>query len=374
MQIQEIKNVCIINCFDTYEHRVDLIYAFFKEKGVNVQVISSNYKHIEKCKRVDKKQNYEFLKVRPYKKNLSYARLRSHMLFSKSVFNRIEGEHYDVLWILVPPNSLVRDAARYKKEHKDVKVIFDLIDLWPETMPISQFKSLPPFTYWKLLRDRYLNVADSVVTECNLYRKKLFKTIADGTKVHTLYLARQIKHDNIELNIPNDKISLCYLGSINNIIDIKVISDVISRLTKFKPVVIHIVGEGEKREQLIEACKSAGGQVVFHGKIYDESEKQKVFSQCHYGLNIMKESVVVGLTMKSIDYFEGGLPIINNIRGDTWEMVTVERIGFNIDGTEDYNDIINYNLEMRNRVRKLYEKNFSINTFRGTMQSILNEI
>ena len=43
----------------------------------------------------------------------------------------------------------------------------------------------------------------------------------------------------------------------------------------------------------------------------------------------MKKSVCVGLTMKSIDYFEFGLPIINNIKGDTWNAVEEYGIGIN---------------------------------------------
>ena len=63
--------------------------------------------------------------------------------------------------------------------------------------------------------------------------------------------------------------------------------------------------------------KSAGAEVFYHGKVFDSKEKNRIFETCHYGLNIMKDSVFVGLTMKSMDYFEG-LPIINNIQGDTW--------------------------------------------------------
>ena len=33
--------------------------------------------------------------------------------------------------------------------------------------------------------------------------------------------------------------------------------------------------------------------------------------------------------MKSMDYFEGGLPIINNIKGDTWEAVVRFKVGLN---------------------------------------------
>ena len=42
----------------------------------------------------------------------------------------------------------------------------------------------------------------------------------------------------------------------------------------------------------------------------------KIINQCHYALNIMKKDVCVGMTMKSLDYFSFGIPIVNNIEGD----------------------------------------------------------
>ena len=41
-------NITIINCFDTYEHRVDLLVRAFTEDGYKVQVLTSDFKHIEK--------------------------------------------------------------------------------------------------------------------------------------------------------------------------------------------------------------------------------------------------------------------------------------------------------------------------------------
>lgn len=295
------------------------------------------------------------------------------MILSKTIFKQIDSRKIDLLWILVPPNSLVKEVAKYKKRHNKTKIIFDLIDLWPETMPISKFKTLPPFWFWKELRDKYLYIADSIVTECNLYKERLPKTI-DQTKVHTIYLAREINDEKIMADLPNDRIALCYVGSINNIIDIETISGVIAQISKIKSVTIHIIGDGEKREQLIKACRLAGGEVVFHGKIYEKKEKQKIFNVCHYGLNLMKESVVVGLTMKSMDYFEGALPLINNIAGDTWEIVLKEGIGYNIDGTENYTDIINYDIRMRDRTRKFYEKEMGSETFKKNVQAVIDEI
>ena len=68
----------------------------------------------------------------------------------------------------------------------------------------------------------------------------------------------------------------------------------------------------------------------FHGKIYDSAQKQAIFDRCSFGLNIMNDSVCVGLTMKSLDYFGGALPIINTIGGDTQRFVESRGVGINV--------------------------------------------
>lgn len=370
LKTNNMKNVCIVNCFDTYEHRVDLLYNYFKEYGYNVKVFTSNYRHIEKCFRNDKKENFVFFDAKPYKKNMSADRLLSHIKLSKDIFRKVENDKPDLLWVLVPPNSFAKDAAKFKKNNPNTKLIFDLIDMWPETMPISKFKSLPPFTYWKRLRNKNLKYADKIVTECNLYRQILPKDI-DNKKIHTLYLAREIKEDKeIKAELPKDKISLCYLGSINNIIDIPIIKEIILNLKKIKPIELHIIGDGEKREELIDSCKEIGAEVIFHGKIYDMTEKQNILNKCHYGLNIMKESVFVGLTMKSMDYFEAGLPIINNIKGDTWDFVEKCNLGKNLKEDLDFKTFENYE-ENREKVRMFFEDNLSKEAFEKNVNMIL---
>ena len=66
--------------------------------------------------------------------------MKSHVILSKNIYEQISKEKVDLLWILVPPNSFVKDAAKYKKNHPKVKIIFDLIDMWPETMPYLNSK------------------------------------------------------------------------------------------------------------------------------------------------------------------------------------------------------------------------------------------
>jgi len=367
-------NICIVNCFDTYEHRVDLLCDTFKELGHNVLILSSDFRHFEKCKRLEKKEGFIFFKTLPYVKNLSINRMKSHVEFSKDISKYIEQNinSFDLIWALIPPNSLVKDLSKIKKKYSNVKLIYDLIDLWPETMPININKNIFPFSYWKKIRDKHIKYADSIVTECNLYQN-ILQDVLKEKKVHTLYLARPLYEYQPNLHLPDDKISLCYLGSINNIIDIDVIVDIIKQINIIKPVEFHIIGDGERREELIDKSKTSGVEVIYHGKVYDRKEKQYILDGCHYGLNIMKTSVCVGLTMKSMDYFEFGLPIINNISGDTWNIVDNRLCGINVD-----NKMINfdykYSDDMRYNLRNFFEEFLTEKVFRKNVFKYINEL
>ena len=216
--------IAIINCFDTYEHRVDLLVRYFINNGDSVSVFSSDFKHIEKVTREDAKEHFIFVKTKPYAKNLSLARLSSHYKLSRKIFKRID-ESFDLIWILLPPNSLVNQAARYKQKNYQTKIVFDIIDLWPETMPVGSIKKKFPFTLWKNLRNKNLDKADYIVTECDLF-KTMLPTIIPSNYVSTLYLSYGDVTRNrslANLSKSNNIISLCYLGSMNNIIDINTI-------------------------------------------------------------------------------------------------------------------------------------------------------
>lgn len=364
--------VTIINCFDTYEHRVDLLVEYFIKRQDEVNVITSNFRHIEKTIRQDQKDKFSYIEAKPYYKNLSYDRLSSHWKLAKDIFLNLE-QDIDLLWVLVPPNSFVKRAAEYKRKNPKVKLIFDIIDMWPETMPIGGLKTKFPINQWGKLRDDYLDEADYIVTECDLFQTRLPKKISKD-KLSTIYLSREIKpsENQIVSNLPENAIGLCYLGSINNIIDLDMIGKILMSISRKNKVVFHIIGGGEKKEQLLSRANTAKVEVIDHGKVYDKELKQAIFNQCHFGLNIMKPSVFVGLTMKSLDYFEAGLPIINNIVGDTWEFVEKHGIGIN---TKNGDVNLNYyQASNRDNVRKFYETYFSYEEFTRRIDDILGKV
>ena len=362
--------VAIVNCFDTYEIRVKMVFDFFQTKGDQILVIQSDFMHIKKERIQDKKQNYQYVHVKKYSKNLSFSRLYSHWKFSKDSLKVIENYKPDLLYVLIPPNSLTKNMASYRVNNKNVTLIYDVIDLWPETMPISKFKDIFPLNCWKNLRNRYINTADYVITECNLYHKYLN---VDKKKLKTIYLAEKSNIHQINPNLDNQILSLCYLGSINNIIDIKKIGEVIKIISDIKPVTLKIIGDGEKKEELISEAKNCGANVVYYGKIFDEKEKQRIFDTCHFGLNIYKDNTLIGLTMKSIDYLKAGLPIINNIKEDSYDIVNKYNCGVNLNEIDQLKYLsVNYDMEIRNNAKNVFDSLFSYSQIEKKYNFLIN--
>lgn len=362
-------NVVIVNCFDTYEQRVNMLYDFFKERKDDVKVYTSNYKHIDKEVRTNPPRDYIYIPAIKYKKNLSMKRIVSHIKYAKKIFKAIPNESIDILWVLLPPNSLAKEAADYKRKHPKTKLIFDVIDMWPETMPVAKVKNMKAIKKWGELRDKNLEAADYVVTECNLFKEIIEKnTIVK--KIKTVYFAKDSIKVNTNIKLPEDRISLCYLGSINNIIDISTIANIIKEISEKKPVELHIIGDGESRDDLINESTEAGAKVFYYGKIYDQAKKQEILDRCHFGLNIMKDTVCVGLTMKSLDYFNAGIPIINNIRGDTWNLVNNYKAGINI---REKIENISFKNGLKSNSKKLFEENLSRNIFNNDIEEVIRK-
>lgn len=354
----------IVSSSYSYLDRVKLVQEFYWQQGYETTVLLTDFIHASKSYVQKSEKDYIFIKTKSYKKNISVQRLYSHHKFAKDVAAQLDKMQIDLLHMMLPANSLAKVGRRYKEKHPDTKLFFDINDLWPETMPIERLKNTFPFKKWKNLRDQNLGNADRVYCECDLFKKVMKKE--EDERFRTLYWVKGDKPLVSKPMLSEDELHLCYLGSINNVIDIDYIVEMCQKLGEHKKVVLHVVGDGERREELLQKLKRAEVDVHYHGLIYGQEEKQKLFDQCHFGLNIMKPSVCVGLTMKSLDYFQGGIPIINNIQGDTYEMVENNHIGYNgyskllNDITELGND--DY-LQMRKCVRELYQRQFTKEAF-----------
>ena len=356
----------VLTCYESNEERMKLVIQSLKLEGFEVVSYTSNFSHIRKEYRYNIPEGMIALKANAYKKNLSASRLYSHNKFAKDVFKRVRGDKPELLYVIAPANSLIKEAYKYKKE-TGVKLIIDIIDMWPESLPVSsKIKNLLPFKLWKSYRSKYINCADRLITECSLYHEILRKEYQGD--INTLYWARNQKPVRYELNL-EDNLSLLYIGSINNIINTGLMVKLIENYGK--QVTMHIIGDGENKEEMIDKLNKVC-EVIYHGPVYDIEKKKEVFSKCHAGLNLYKNDLYIGLTVKSIDYFNFGLPVINNIIGDTSEFVSKYNVGINVDDNSilDFDKLKKMRMGNEN-IYELYEDNFESSVFIDKLRDIV---
>ena len=373
------KRAVCISCFDFYEDRVELVMEHLRSRGYECTYITGDYSHFTREKYTIDIPGGEQVPTLPYRKNMSVARLLSHRLFAFHAFRRVRQLKPDILYVMVPPNSLSLRAASYKKRHPGTRVLLDLYDLWPETFPDSMIKKLAalPFAVWQWERDRGIRKADLIYSECNLYREVLKKQLA-GKQVRTLPICREHITAHQPLKAPEDgALNLCYLGSIGSLLDFDVLMGLMKEILPLRPVNLRIIGDGETRERLVAEAKALGVHVAYYGKIYDAEGRQKIFDQCHLGVNIMKKDVCVGLTMKSMDYFAGGLPVLNTIEGDTRELVARYNAGIEVDRSDLAATARRVaamtgeeNVALRRNTLRMFEDHFSSDHVRAVLKEL----
>ena len=368
------------SCFNHYRIRTQYIMRYFSQNGYDCIYVTSDYDHIKKRAFVSDVPNAEQIHVLPYNKNISPQRLLSNGQFALELYKKVNELKPDIIYAEIPPNSVVQQMARYKKRRPETFLMLDIFDLWPETFPSVRAKKLlaAPFGIWRALRDGSLNAADAVTLECAMFADILGDRLS-GIKTVSLPLCRAQMPDVGDGRPENDGISLCYLGTINNIIDIEQIAALAGELNRLRPTTLHIIGDGESRERFIKQVKAAGAAVEFHGLIYGDEEKRRIFRMCDFGVNIMRESVCVGLTMKSLDYLAGGLPLVNSIGGDTAELVVSYGLGVNINRSDPEATAKRIagvtrteNNEMRKRALEIFKSRFSEEAFMAHLSGIFN--
>ncbi len=332
-EIQRMQKAIIVNHADSYDARVQLVRRNLIRNGYTVTVFTGDFRHREKCRVTEKQEGYVYAHMLAYQKNVSPARILSLLDFSRRASGFIKREKPDLLYVMAPANSTAYVCAGYKRKHPSVTLVVDVIDLWPETMPVPQsLKKLPVFKLWASLRTRALEQADTVLCECALFAQRL-KT--PSVTPAALYMPALQMPEAMQPCFDADCVQLGYLGSVNHVIDIARICDLVRAIAAHKPVCVHIVGGGERLEEFCSGLRAAGAQVVCHGMVYDAQEKQRIFDACRFGINIMRQETCVGLTMKSVDYLRMGVPLINGIGADTAQLVAQFDIGIDARGDVD---------------------------------------
>ena len=361
------KTAYFISSTNHYNVRTGKFVNDYIKKGYDVIYVTSDFDHMTKKRYCfNEYKNSKQLHVISYKKNLSISRILSHLMFSYKTFYMLLACKPELVYVEVPNNSLVKSSAKYKKIN-NAEIIVDVFDMWPESMPVKTKNMIVNwgFDIWRNFRNKNLKFADQIWIECDYYRE-LLSAQKINLPMETKYLKLKNAETSIEMKVSEEEIDLCYLGSINNIIDISLIEKIVSEFAKNKRTRIHIIGDGERKDEFLDILKKNSIEIIDHGKVYEIDKLQEIFDQCWFGINVLREDLAIGITMKSISYFRGGLPIINTVQGDTSRFVEECNIGINVDRHDVkscVSRILNITKDdlacMKNNTRNLFEQKFA---------------
>lgn len=373
-----------------------------KDKRNNVELIMSSFSHkMKKQKNTKdneiKKLNYKvtFIYEPGYEKNISLKRFYSHYILSKNLKKYLEKLNYipDVIYCSVPILDCAKTIGKYT-QGKNVRFIIDVQDLWPEAfrmvfnIPILSKIIFLPFE--KEANSIYKN-ADDIVAVSETYLNRACKVNTKKKHTEVVFLGTDLeKFDSFKEKIndkgKNDKIKICYIGTLGHSYNIKKVIDAMCVLKdKYKEnnVEFIVMGDGPLKKEFELYNKNKKAECKFLGRLpYNEMVKK--LCECDIAINPIKKKSAASIINKVGDYAATGLPVINTQESQEYRNIVEKyNIGYNCDGDNEY-DIAEkieklikdeqLRKEMGKNNRKLAEEKFDRNkTYSKIVKLIMGE-
>lgn len=376
-----MKNILLVSYYFNLRDtdRAYTVFNYFNNGDYNIQALVGNYDHNSKKTVSYGIDNVKEIPVISYKKNVSVSRIISYIKFSYDVKKLIKKIEFDIAYIIGPPNStgfLLRKIIK----RKGSKLVSDIYDLYPETIPISkEMKKILKyfgFGFWSYLRDSTIKYADCFIGSCQYYFTYL--GLKEDSKHKMIPLCKgEAQIENVEKQNYNS-VNIVYLGALTGNYDFDGLIELMVLLKKAgRASHLDIIGDGEKKDWLLNRCKEECLDFNFYGRVYDDSAKSRIMRNCHFGFNGFKANAAIALSYKSMEYMSNGLALINSCKEDTWELVELEGIGINYTcGKID--DLVRKILattsenvyDMQKASLKVYKERYAYHNFKEKMDAI----
>jgi len=305
--------------------------------------------------------------VRPYTKNVSFARLASHRDFGRT-FERLANESIaagklqrpDIILASLPPLEGPEAAARLA-QRLDANLVVDLMDVWPETferlLPGPQWlrKTLYPLLFGRMARRRrtLLEAADAVSSCARGYLDLIPEAASDHRPRHVCHLGAWLPEfaepprpideipDASGVSMTNARavqsaatsaatpLACVYAGTLEAGQDLDTLLAAARLLSaQGVPATLHVAGTGQLEPSLRAAAEAIRGSctVRVHG-LLERGAYVRLVSECDVGLVLVKPESLVAVPYKVCDYAAAGLALVNSLPGELERFVADYRAG-----------------------------------------------
>lgn len=327
----------------TNERGASFVRAF-KKCGYQVTHVSTDFDHAQKAyvelplnENVDG-VNVNRLHVVAYSKNLSIRRILSHLQFAWKLRKYLHSlaEKPDYIYCVTPTSTSAYVAGKYCKKY-GIKFIIDLIDLWPDSlMPLYSSKLISIATSpWSYITHKAYKMADYICGESVKYANHAHQFNLD-VPWYPIYLGvnkektkRLIAESKVEIPMKKVPIRLCYGGDLGNSYGFDAILEALSYIhEKGVAYEMYFVGGGDRQEYIEHYSAEHHLNVFITGKV-SYCDYLKYLSCCDVAFNAFTKNTKVVHSYKFNDYMATGNFVLNNLKGETADMVEMYKIGVN---------------------------------------------
>jgi glycosyltransferase involved in cell wall biosynthesis len=286
--------------------------------------------------------------VRPYEKNVSFARIRSHRDFGRT-FERLAGEAVaagqlerpDLIVASLPPLEGPEAALRVGKK-LDAAVVVDVQDLWPETF--ARLVPGPAFLRgllapWILrgMRDRrraILAAADAVSVTAASHLDTITADLPAATPRHVCRLGAYPQEFPEGLPVAADgaapePLACVYSGTLEASQDLDALVAAARKLSADGvAATIHVAGTGTLEPMIQRAADSLPGpcRIVPHG-LLGRADYVRLLASADVGLVCVRPESQVALPNKACDYAAAGLALVNSLPGELAQLIDASGAG-----------------------------------------------
>lgn len=357
------------------EHRMCAWKRQLEADGFQVKFFTTDFEHQRKQRVHDAPEGYILLKSYiSYKANIDFRRVLNHLLLSTSLFRAFlcQNKKPDVI-IVSYPTVLLAFASLIYGKLQGVKVVVDVRDKWPDIFLIHPLFILFiwPLYIIKKIVFRYADYVTSISP--NYYKWAMPNRTIDFNYVLPLAQPNVKKMErSISASSP---IKFIFAGTLGSTYDLKAIFSIHDVLIRNNiSFIIDICGDGPKRTWFEDQIKSRSC-IQFHGWL-SKSELQEKMDNSHFGLMLYNNNAPQGWPNKLMEYMANGLPIINTLTGESWELIEQEGLGVNCNSSE-FITLINWIFELLNNESKYIgyvQRNYELHKNRFNDESIFNQL
>lgn len=338
-----MKNILVISLFGDIElvhSRLSNIYKY--SSSLVDKVITSDFDHSKKAYKGRSLLNFvEYIHVSSYSKNLSFARIVSHMIFAYRLNKYLKSVSSKpaTIYCAMPSSTSAYICGKYCKKN-NIRFVIDVVDLWPDSLiPVLGIKGklMKAILYpWKYITIQAYKMADVILGESKFY-VDVARKYNPLAKTCTLYLG--IDQDMIDSLLATSTISLykskteiwlCYGGNLGTSYDFETLIKGVSILNGKYSYKLLFVGDGVYRDKIEDwiSLYKVNAEIV---GFVNYCDYLKYLSYCDIAINIFRENTMVVHSYKFNDYVATNCFVLNSLKGETADMIDNYHIGLNFD-------------------------------------------